>query len=225
MGLIGIWERDVWCQEREIGSALIANLILISTGTALFQNDPNPFPSATYIPFQLAEDAYVTIRIYHKFTGQLIKTIDVGPRKAGLYTTQGKAIFWDGKDDYGKEVVASKYLYQLQANSWFSPMMTMIKASDSIPITESIVVYPNPFNANKGIGYVTFNGLTNIITTVRIYNLTGELIYETDEEVYNGKAFWGCKNNSGKDVASGIYIYLITNNQNQKATGKIGIVK
>ena len=194
----------------------------LPTENALLQNYPNPFLSGTYIPFRLAEDAYITIRIYNPY--QLVKIIEVGLKKAGDYTREDRALFWDGKDNYGKEVVGGKYLCQLQANSWLSPMMTMIKTSDSIPITESIVVYPNPFNVNKGIEYVTFNGLSTTATTVRIYNLTGELIYETDE-VYNGKAFWDCRNNSGKDVASGIYIYLITNNQNQKSTGKIGIVK
>ncbi|MEW6680834.1 MAG: T9SS type A sorting domain-containing protein [bacterium] len=106
-------------------------------------------------------------------------------------------------------------------------MMTMVKISD-IPITKSIVVYPNPFNANKGHLYITFNGLVNAVTTtVRIYDVTGELIYENEtSEIYNGKTVWGCKNNFGNPVASGVYIYLITNSKGDKpAIGKLGIVK
>ncbi|MEW6681205.1 MAG: hypothetical protein AB1297_09370 [bacterium] len=33
------------------------------------------------------------------------------------------------------------------------------------------------------------------------------------------------KNKSKNPVASGVYIYLITNSQKQKATGKIGIIR
>ncbi|MBU0456492.1 MAG: T9SS type A sorting domain-containing protein [Gammaproteobacteria bacterium] len=54
-----------------------------------------------------------------------------------------------------------------------------------------------------------------------IYNIVGELIYEKELANTNGSAEWNCN-----DVASGVYIYLITNNQNQKlGMGKIGIIK
>jgi len=71
---------------------------------------------------------------------------------------------------------------------------------------------------------ITFKNLTDQCK-IRIYNIAGELIYEQEFTNTNGKAEWNLKNRSGKDVASGVYIYLITNNQNQKAVGKIGIIR
>jgi len=36
---------------------------------------------------------------------------------------------------------------------------------------------------------------------------------------------WDRTNDSGESVASGIYHYLITNDQGQKATGQLAIIK
>jgi len=85
----------------------------------------------------------------------------------------------------------------------------------------NVIAYPNPC---KGYGNITFKNLTDQCK-IRIYNIAGELIFEQEFTNTNGNAEWNLKNRSGKDVASGVYIYLITNNQNQKATGKIGIIK
>ena len=85
----------------------------------------------------------------------------------------------------------------------------------------NVIAYPNPC---KDHNKITFKNLTDQYK-IRIYNIAGELIYEKELTNTNGNAEWNLKNRSGKDVASGVYIYLITNNQNQKATGKIGVIR
>ncbi|MEW6606472.1 MAG: T9SS type A sorting domain-containing protein [bacterium] len=82
-----------------------------------------------------------------------------------------------------------------------------------------VFVYPNPCYASRG-QQLHFKRLT-AQCTIKIFNIVGELVKEiehnngTDEEVWT---------NPGS-IASGIYIYLITNNQGQKAIGKLGIIK
>jgi parallel beta-helix repeat protein len=80
----------------------------------------------------------------------------------------------------------------------------------------NVICYPNPC---KGYDRVTFKNLTDKCR-IKIYNIAAERIYEKELTNTNGSAEWNCK-----DVASGVYIYLITNNQNQKATGKIGLIR
>jgi len=78
-----------------------------------------------------------------------------------------------------------------------------------------VLVCPNPCRLSKDT-FITFQNLTPQ-STIRIFNIAGEEIERLPENEYK----WTPPHN----LASGVYIYLITNNQNQKATGKIGIIK
>ena len=90
---------------------------LLGFENQLLQNYPNPFNPETWIPFKLAQDAPVTISIYDT-KGQLIRTISLGNRNAGIYTTKDKAAYWDGRDSLGEQVSSGVYFYTLQAGEF-----------------------------------------------------------------------------------------------------------
>ena len=85
--------------------------------TVALQNYPNPFNPDTWIPYTLAEQAQVTIRIY-AVTGELVRTLDLGERPAGAYLTKEKAAHWDGYDATGQPVASSVYFYTFHAGSF-----------------------------------------------------------------------------------------------------------
>ena len=85
--------------------------------TALFHNYPNPFNPETWIPYQLAADAPVTIRIYNT-KGQLIRTIALGNKSAGVYIAKDKAAYWDGRGNLGEKVASDVYYYTLEAGEF-----------------------------------------------------------------------------------------------------------
>jgi len=85
--------------------------------TALLQNYPNPFNPETWIPFKLVKDAPVTISIYDT-KGQLIRTISIGNRNAGIYTSKDKAAYWDGQNSLGQKVSSGVYYYTLQVGEF-----------------------------------------------------------------------------------------------------------
>jgi hypothetical protein len=85
----------------------------LPTRTTLLQNYPNPFNPETWLPYQLAQDALVTIRIYNT-KGQLIRSLRLGTQQAGNYVTKEKAAYWDGRDDLGQWVASGVYFYTLQ---------------------------------------------------------------------------------------------------------------
>ena len=78
------------------------------------QNYPNPFNPETWLPYQLAADAPVTIHIYNQ-RGQFIRAISLGHQPAGVYINRGKAAYWDGRNDIGEKVSSGVYFYNLQA--------------------------------------------------------------------------------------------------------------
>jgi len=85
--------------------------------TALLQNYPNPFNPETWLPYELAQDASVTIRIYD-VKGQIVRQLDLGKQKAGRYVDKEKAAHWDGKDQTGKAVSSGLYFYTLRAGNF-----------------------------------------------------------------------------------------------------------
>ncbi|MBC8462383.1 MAG: T9SS type A sorting domain-containing protein, partial [Deltaproteobacteria bacterium] len=90
---------------------------LLGFENQLLQNYPNPFNPETWIPFKLAQSAPVTISIYDT-KGQLIRTISLGNRNAGIYTIKDKAVYWDGRDSFGEKVASGIYWYTLQAGEF-----------------------------------------------------------------------------------------------------------
>lgn len=86
----------------------------------------------------------------------------------------------------------------------------------------NIIVYPNPFKPHLGHNEIYFKGLTTK-TTIKIYNIAGELVRKIEN--VDGETTWDARNNSGNKVASGVYIYLITNDKGNKRTGKLAVIK
>lgn len=83
------------------------------TQTTLLPNYPNPFNPDTWLPYQLSEDAQVTITIYNT-RGQVVRILNLGRQKAGVYLTKNKAAYWNGQDNRGQEVTSGIYFYTLQ---------------------------------------------------------------------------------------------------------------
>lgn len=84
---------------------------------ALFQNYPNPFNPETWIPYRLATDSPVMISIYNA-EGQLVRTISLGNKPAGVYVTKESAAYWNGRDGLGENVASGVYYYTLQAGDF-----------------------------------------------------------------------------------------------------------
>ena len=85
--------------------------------TKLLANYPNPFNPETWIPYRLAEDAFVTLTIYDG-SGRVVRTLDVGHRIASAYESRSKAIYWDGRNGLGEQVASGVYFYTLTAGDY-----------------------------------------------------------------------------------------------------------
>ncbi|UCH83002.1 MAG: T9SS type A sorting domain-containing protein, partial [Candidatus Latescibacterota bacterium] len=89
----------------------------VSQGTTpkasyLKQNSPNPFGSATRIPYGLAVADVATIRVYD-VAGRLVRTLIDDARPAGRHS-----VVWDGKNDRGRRVPGGVYFCRVQIGSF-----------------------------------------------------------------------------------------------------------
>ena len=89
----------------------------IPAETQLLANYPNPFNPETWIPYRLAEDAFVTLTIYDG-SGQVVRTLDIGHQVAAVYESRSKAIYWDGRNTTGEAVASGVYFYHLSAGDY-----------------------------------------------------------------------------------------------------------
>ena len=85
---------------------------LIPKRTGLLANYPNPFNPETWLPYQLANDAEVTIHIYSA-SGHLVRHLDLGFQQAGYYIDKSRAAYWDGRNDLGERLASGVYFYEL----------------------------------------------------------------------------------------------------------------
>lgn len=96
-------------------------------------------------------------------------------------------------------------------------------ASTVRPDLKEVKVYPNPYKPSKGHTKIIFAKLS-ANSTIKIFNLAGEFVWEK-ENITTGSEEWLAVNKDNEPVASGIYIYLITDRAGNKASGKLAVVK
>jgi len=94
-------------------------------------------------------------------------------------------------------------------------------------------LYPNPFKDNDGDKY---NGELDVqgydviyfqgVTKVEIYTIAGELVRESKEiEINNNIWKWDLRNDYGRLVGSGIYIYVVKDSTGASLVGKVGVIR
>ncbi len=85
--------------------------------TELLANYPNPFNPETWIPYQLAKASDVKLTIYD-INGRVVRDLDLGHQRAGIYHSRNRAAYWDGKNALGESVASGVYFYTLTAGDF-----------------------------------------------------------------------------------------------------------
>ena len=103
---------------------LIASLENQNPNTVLYQNYPNPFNPETWIPFEIAENYLVLIQIYNA-NGNFIRQLNLGFCSKGIYTSKGRAAYWDGCNQHGERVSSGMYFYLLNNSDQLRKMIIL----------------------------------------------------------------------------------------------------
>ena len=94
--------------------------------SALLPNYPNPFNPETWIPYQLAKPADVTLTIYD-IKGHVVRTLALGHQRAGIYQNRSRAAYWDGRNAFGEPVASGLYFYTLTAGDFTATRKMLIR--------------------------------------------------------------------------------------------------
>ena len=114
-GTVIFWDVTPFIDTMETTSKLAEDVN--RQGTKLFPNYPNPFNPETWIPYQLASPTDVKVHIY-SLDGRLVRILELGHQQAGVYQSQNKAAYWNGKNEFGERVASGIYYYTLSAGEF-----------------------------------------------------------------------------------------------------------
>ncbi|MGB8658583.1 MAG: S8 family serine peptidase [Candidatus Zixiibacteriota bacterium] len=132
-------------------------------------------------------------------------------------------IYFDFPLSFVKENIAIQILHQALTDlKEFAHLQP-----ETVATTEDLAgasVFPNPFKPYQGHTNMTFDGLTSNVK-IEIFTLTGEKVCTLQETDGDGKLSWDVTNSQGKKLASGVYIYRITNNLGQEKIAKLAVIR
>ena len=94
--------------------------------TRLLANYPNPFNPETWIPYQLAAPADITLTIY-AVDGTVVRQLALGHQSIGIYQSKSRAVYWDGKNALGEPVASGVYFYTLTAGDFTATRKMLIR--------------------------------------------------------------------------------------------------
>ena len=126
--LIQAQQLDATNPTYQRGIAVLEQLLAALTPkqTVLLPNYPNPFNPETWIPYQLAQPADVTLTIYAA-NGTVVRNLAVGNKPAGLYESPSRAVYWNGRNEAGEPVASGVYFYTLTAGNFTATRKMLIR--------------------------------------------------------------------------------------------------
>ncbi len=92
------------------------------------------------------------------------------------------------------------------------------------PAPTGVIAWPNPWITDDGATGMTFENLP-LGSSVWLYSLTGELVREIAVPAAATSVEWDTRNVGGREVASGVYLFIVRKNGIDYDHGKIAIIR
>ena len=135
--------------------------------------------------------------------------------------TTGTNNFYHAGAGYDNVTGLGSYLGATLINSITGQLGT-IAENTLLESLSNVYAFPNPWDVRKNPpAVVTIQNVPNG-ATIKIFTVSG--FHVTDLTASNKIATWDLKNSSGKDVASGLYLYFVKYNDNV-FRGKIAVIR
>jgi len=175
-----------------------------------------------------------------KIEKNMSKTISLFDYVVDDDTNKEDLIFTINKVDSFTFNIVNDSLTIIPQNNWTGSGIAIVTVTDDADLTDQtafqieviseptvsmgldVNVFPVPFQADKH-NEITFQNLP-LNGKINIYNFLGDPVIKLD--VQSTRFSWNVKNNAGKKVSSGLYLYIVKNEKNKKVTsGKIIVVR
>jgi hypothetical protein len=133
-----------------------------------------------------------------------------------IYGILGQNVAGESEDENGKITIG------------YIPRVVSALGLGAADNLEEAYVYPNPYKPGSEGDYdadcITFSKLTSQ-AKIEVFNIIGQLVTTIEKDSSEGDYQWIPKNDAGRSLASGVYVFYISNEEGQKKTGRFAIVK
>ncbi|MCX6844500.1 MAG: choice-of-anchor J domain-containing protein [candidate division WOR-3 bacterium] len=102
---------------------------------------------------------------------------------------------------------------------------TQPEATTAIRLPTGVEVSPNPFVPSRGHTVISFFGAGLSEAEIKVFNKAGELVKKLTGEKDKDRLDWDAKNENGKELASGVYIYVVKEKSGTVRKGKFAIIR
>ena len=223
--------------------------ILIVSGRSSYQGVPI-FRDSLFIPFQaIANDESPYLEKVDMLSkSHLVLTFNHPMEKESAENEQNYSLFPDDKVvnarlDTANTQQVHLYLtgknrmgslgvnYYLEVrnlrDAWGIELQNNLKSrhliQQKVSALDKVLVYPNPFRQSSRQNKIMFGKIPNGCE-IFIYTATGKMVKHLVETDYNGGVEWDLKNEAGKVVGSGVYIFIARFREQEKM-GKFVVLK
>ncbi len=117
----------------------------------------------------------------------------------------------DGSHSYYLVSIFSNPLEFSNPSNTITIQVSVSNEDELAPVLDRISVYPNPFRSNLSF---EINTKQTGLVKVEIFNLKGQLVRSISQHSTPGETLvnWDAKDNKGKAVESGVYLYRVKGN-------------
>jgi len=98
-------------------------------------------------------------------------------------------------------------------------------AVTTIKLPTGVEVSPNPFVPSRGHTVISFFGAGLSEAEIKMFNKAGELVKKLTGEKDKERLDWDAKSEGGKELASGVYIYVAKEKSGAIRKGKFAIIR
>jgi hypothetical protein len=159
---------------------------------------------AVYTQDNVQPEEPVTITI--SYDGFIVPSSDIYSLVLARYNpVSGQCLPLETKIDTGLKTITATLNH-------FSVFQLMLRTAASN--LSDVLVYPNPFKPNRGHGFVTIANLP-ASAKLRVYTLAGTKVWEGTAGT-TGIIIWRGVNDSGNQVASGVYLAVVDSSAGKK---------
>jgi fibronectin type 3 domain-containing protein len=139
------------------------------------------------------------------------------------FTDEFALIYFDFPLYFVKEEIATQILHQAISDLEEFAKRPRGPVATTWDLAEASV-FPNPFRPYQGHTHMTFDGLT-AYARIEIFTIAGQRVCTLEETDGDGITSWDVINSEGKKLASGVYIYRVTDNQGHEKISKFAVIR
>ncbi len=199
-----------------------APVLLGAPGASILTTEPGGYATASGTSFSVPLVAGVAALIYSlnpSWTPSVVENLILATAKS-----LGSAQLGYGRLDAGAALAAAQNCMTgacaVPASLANNPPPATVTTSS----VASVRAFPNPWRSDKHQAIsMTIDQLAPG-SEIKIFTISAQLVRRLSADV-TGSAPWDLTNDSGDHVASGIYLYLATNNLGQQARGKLAVIR